>query len=278
LKGGEEMKLYLDPGHGGSDPGATGNGLSEKDVTLDIALKIRSILVDQYANVEVLMSRTGDTTKGLNQRTNEANSWGADFYLSIHINAGGGTGYEDYIYSTLSDSSRTAQYQDIIHAEVIKLNQLGDRGQKKANFHVLRETSMDALLSENGFIDNAHDAGLMKQASWRQNVAQGHANGIARAFNLTRKSSPPPQPQPGNPPPGGTLYKVISGSFKARENADERVTFLRSKGIESFVVTATISGVTWYRVQAGAFSSRENAEKRVTEIKQAGIQDVFLTT
>lgn len=266
------MKLYLDPGHGGTDPGATGNGLSEKDVTLDIALKIRSILVDQYENVEVRMSRTGDSTKSLNQRTDEANAWGADFYLSIHINAGGGTGYEDYIYSGLSDSSRTAQYQDIIHAEVTKLNQLRDRGQKKANFHVLRESSMDALLSENGFIDNAQDAGLMKQASWRQNVAQGHANGIAKAFNLTRKSSPPP------PPPGGTLYKVISGSFKARENADERVTFLRSRGIESFVVTASISGETWYRVQAGAFSSRENAEKRVTEVKQAGIPDVFLTT
>lgn len=270
------MKLYLDPGHGGSDPGATGNGLSEKDVTLDIALKIRSILVDQYENVEVMMSRTSDTTKSLNQRTNEANAWGADFYLSIHINAGGGTGYEDYIYSGLSDSSRTANYQDIIHAEVIKLNQLRDRGQKKANFHVLRESSMDALLSENGFIDHAQDAGLMKQASWRQNVAQGHANGIAKAFNLTRKASPPPQPN--NPPPSGTLYKVISGSFKARENADERVAFLRSRGIESFVVTASISGETWYRVQAGAFSSRENAENRLTEIKQAGIQDVFITT
>lgn len=264
------MKLFLDPGHGGSDPGAVSNGLNEKDVNLDIALRIRSILVDQYENVEVLMSRTGDTTKSLNQRTNEANAWGADFYLSIHINAGGGTGYEDYIYSGLSDSSRTAGYQDIIHAEVIKLNQLRDRGQKKANFHVLRETSMDALLSENGFIDNAQDAALMKQSSWRQNVALGHANGIALAFGLKRKPSPPP--------PSGTLYKVIAGSFRARENADERVAFLRSKGIESFVVTATISGETWYRVQAGAFSSRENAEARLTEVKQAGIQDAFITS
>jgi N-acetylmuramoyl-L-alanine amidase len=259
------MKLYLDPGHGGTDPGAQGNGLMEKDINLDIALKIRRILVNNYQNIEVKMSRTSDVSKSLSQRTDEANTWGADFYLSIHCNASNGTaqGYEDYIHSSLSDTSTTANYQDIIHPEVVKLNQLKDRGQKKANFHVLRESTASAFLSENGFIDNAHDAALMKQASWRQNVAQGHANGIAIAFGI--------KPKPTTPDPG-TLYKVIAGSFKSKENADERVAFLHSKGIESFVVTTTISGETWYRVQAGAFSRRENAEDQVEEVKKTGIE------
>lgn len=69
-------------------------------------------------------------------------------------------GYEDYIHTSLSDSSTTAKYQDIIHAEVMKVNQLQDRSQKKADFHVLRESAMPALLTENGFIDNAQDAAL----------------------------------------------------------------------------------------------------------------------
>jgi N-acetylmuramoyl-L-alanine amidase len=73
------MKLYLDPGHGGSDSGAVGNGLREKDITLDIGLRIRSILTNNYENVQVMMSRTDDTSKTLSQRTNEANSWGADY-------------------------------------------------------------------------------------------------------------------------------------------------------------------------------------------------------
>ncbi|WP_245736124.1 N-acetylmuramoyl-L-alanine amidase [Virgibacillus subterraneus] len=92
----------------------------------------------------------------------------------MHCNAFNGTaqGYEDYIHSSLSDSSTTAGYQDIIHAEVIKVNQLRDRGQKKANFHVLRETTMSALLTENGFIDNAQDGALIKESSWREKVAQ----------------------------------------------------------------------------------------------------------
>ncbi|MEH7504337.1 N-acetylmuramoyl-L-alanine amidase [Neobacillus drentensis] len=263
------MKLYLDPGHGGQDPGAQGHGLDEKDLTLAIALKIRSILQNDYENIDVKMSRSSDTTKSLSQRTSEANAWGADFFLSIHINSGPSTalGYEDFIYSGLSNTSKTAQYQDIIHAEVMKMNQLKDRGQKQANFHVLRESNMPALLSENGFISNDHDVALMKQNSWIQKVAQGHANGIAKAFGLKRKP---------DKPDSGSLFKVIAGSFKSKENADERVDQLKSKGIESFVDTTKISGETWYRVQAGAFSSRENADESLEEVKKAGIKDAFL--
>ena len=65
------MKLYLDPGHGGADPGT--NGLEEKDVVLDIALRIRRLLESQYQNVEVRMSRIADVAKSLDQRTNDAN-------------------------------------------------------------------------------------------------------------------------------------------------------------------------------------------------------------
>lgn len=184
------MKLYLDPGHGGTDSGAVSNGLQEKNLTLDIALRIRDLLVNNYNDVTVRMSRTTDTYLSLDQRTNDANAWGADYFLAIHINSSNGTGfgYEDYIHDSQSDSSLTAQYRNIIHEEVVKLNGLYDRGKKKANFHVLRESNMPAMLSENGFIDNVNDAAKLKDTNWRQKVAQGHVNGLARAFNLTLKN------------------------------------------------------------------------------------------
>ncbi|MFD1040390.1 N-acetylmuramoyl-L-alanine amidase [Virgibacillus byunsanensis] len=261
------MKLYLDPGHGGADPGAQGNGLNEKEIVLDIASRIRTILTNNYENVEVNMSRTSDMTKSLSQRTNEANAWGADFYLSIHCNAfnGSAQGYEDYIHSSLSDSSTTAGYRNIMHEEIIDVNQLRNRGKKKANFHVLRETSMAALLTENGFIDNNHDADLLRDASWRTRVAQGHVNGLARAFNLQRKQEE-----------SDTLFKVIAGSFKSRDNAEKREGYLRSNDIESFIASVTISGERWYRVQAGAFTNRENAKNRLSRVKDAGIEDAFI--
>nr|WP_164669938.1 N-acetylmuramoyl-L-alanine amidase [Virgibacillus doumboii] len=261
------MKLYLDPGHGGSDPGAQGNGLYEKDMNLDIALRIRDILTN-YKGMDVRMSRTGDTFVSLNERTNEANAWGADYFLSIHCNAfnGEAQGYEDYIHSSLSDSSRTAEIQNIMHEEITQVNRLRDRGKKKANFHVLRETVMSALLTENGFIDNDHDAALISDPSWRQSSAQGHVNGLARAFNLQQKEE------------ADVLYKVIAGSFQSRVNAEDRVDYLQSKGFEAFVSPTTISGERWYRVQAGAFLSRENAEQRLAAVRNAGIEDAYILT
>jgi N-acetylmuramoyl-L-alanine amidase len=181
------MKLYLDPGHGGTDSGAVGNGLQEKNLTLDIALRIRDLLLKNFSDVSLRLSRTTDIYKSLAERTMDANSWGADYYLSIHINSVSNTsasGYEDYIHDSLSDSSTTARYQKILHEEITALNSLHDRGVKKANFHVLRESSMPAFLSENGFISNANDAAKMKDPAWRQKVAQGHVNGLAKAFNL----------------------------------------------------------------------------------------------
>jgi len=181
------VKIFIDPGHGGTDPGAVGNGLQEKNLTLQIGTRVRDMLVNEYNNVSVLMSRTGDQTLSLTQRTNAANAWGADFLLSVHINAGGGTGYEDFIYPGVGTPTTT--YQSLIHEEIMKLVNFRDRGKKTANFHMLRESNMPALLTENGFIDNAEDAAKLKSASFIENIARGHVNGIVRSFGLTRKTS-----------------------------------------------------------------------------------------
>jgi N-acetylmuramoyl-L-alanine amidase len=92
------VKIFIDPGHCGSDSGAVGNGLEEKNLTLQIATDLNNILLNEYEGVSVMLSRTNDQTFSLSERTIAANNWGADYYLSIHINSGGGTGLESYIY------------------------------------------------------------------------------------------------------------------------------------------------------------------------------------
>ncbi|MGD6876154.1 N-acetylmuramoyl-L-alanine amidase [Bacillus infantis] len=181
------VKIFIDPGHGGTDPGAVGNSLQEKNLTLQIGTRIKNILTAEYDNVSILMSRTGDQSLTLTQRTNAANSWGAYFLLSVHINAGGGTGYEDYVYPGVG--APTTTYQSNIHAEVMKLVDFNDRGKKSANFHMLRESNMPAILTENGFIDNANDAAKLKSASFIEALARGHVNGIVKSFNLPKKST-----------------------------------------------------------------------------------------
>ncbi|ADU30378.1 N-acetylmuramoyl-L-alanine amidase [Evansella cellulosilytica] len=223
------VRIMIDPGHGGSDPGAVANGLMEKTLVLDIGKRVRKLL-EQYEGVEVRMTRTNDTFVSLSDRAKMANEWKADYFASIHVNGGGGEGYEDFIHSNLSNSSQTAKYRDTMHSEIMK--QIGgrNRGKKKANFAVLRETAMSAILTENLFIDNSSDAAKLKQSSFLDKIAQGHVNGFVKLFNLKKKPSPKPSKS------NGELYKVQVGAFANKSNADRLAAELKSKGYSTYIV------------------------------------------
>lgn len=184
------VKIFIDPGHGGSDTGANANGLQEKSLTLAISLKIREYL-SNYGNVQIKMSRDIDRTVSLKQRTDMANSWGADYLISVHINAGGGEGFESYIYTSASKASVTNQ--NIIHGEIIKRTGMINRGKKQRNFHMIRESDMPAILTENGFIDHDGDAENLSLPSFLEKVALGHVNGIVQIFGLKPKIKPIPE-------------------------------------------------------------------------------------
>lgn len=121
------MKIVLDAGHGGRDPGAVGNGLREKDLTLTIVRHIGRLL-SEYEGVEVHYTRTDDRFLELSERAEIANKLKADYFISVHINAGGGTGFESYIYNG-NVSNATVAYQNVIHAEIMKaIGNVRDRG------------------------------------------------------------------------------------------------------------------------------------------------------
>jgi N-acetylmuramoyl-L-alanine amidase len=207
------VKVFIDPGHGGVDPGAVANGLQEKEITLQLAKEIQKILLNEYENIAIKMSRTTDQTVSLNSRTALANHWNADIFLSIHINAGKGTGFESYIYSNVG--KMTKKYQDIIHNTIIKQVGFKDRGKKQADFHVLRNTKMPAVLTENGFIDTLQDSDRLKDPEFIRKLARGHVFGLAKALGLKKKDH-----NVTNSPSSQPLYKVQIGSFKNRKNAE----------------------------------------------------------
>jgi len=189
------VKLALDAGHGGNDPGAVGNGLKEKDLTLYRVLKTAQILKANYLDIEILLTRSKDETVSLQKRCDLANSWGADFFLSDHVNAGGGTGFESYRLPGATAS--TVQKHSAIHNEImnfLKSYSLRDRGTKTANFYVLKYTKMPAVLIECLFIDNSKDANLLKQQAFQDNLAAAIARGIAKALGL--KAMPVSAPAP----------------------------------------------------------------------------------
>ncbi|MBW8350278.1 N-acetylmuramoyl-L-alanine amidase [Bacillus sp. IITD106] len=184
-----KKKIVIDAGHGGKDSGAIGNGFFEKNIALDIAKKVEYYLNTYYLGHEVRLTRSDDTFLELKDRANIANRWGADVFVSIHLNSFDSktSGYEDYRHSKKTDG---VLLQNIMHkhiAPIYSSNGIKDRGEKKADFAVLRETNMPAILTENGFIDNSGDMALIKQEWFRNLIAKAHADGIAEFLGLKRK-------------------------------------------------------------------------------------------
>jgi N-acetylmuramoyl-L-alanine amidase len=155
--------IILDPGHGGTDSGAVGNGLKEKDVVLKTGLQVNNLLKKTPFNVK--MTRSTDTFIELKNRSAFAKNNDGDIFVSIHANAASASasGTETYYYSAgnphVADSKLLAAK---IQARMLAAWDLKDRGVKSDNFSVLRENNMPAALAELGFISNAGDASKMK--------------------------------------------------------------------------------------------------------------------
>jgi len=186
------MIIVLDPGHGGLDPGAVANGLVEKRLTWDIANLVKKKLENVKADVIVVQPSAKNPNSTSQDEVNlpprEANRMGADFYLSIHINAGGGTGFESFVYSK---GSKADQIRNKLHYQImqyLKKYNMPDRGKKYSQrLGVLRMTKMPAVLIECGFIDHPHDSKLLADTKFIDGLANEIAYGLIVALGLKTK-------------------------------------------------------------------------------------------
>ena len=164
------IKIYIDQGHNPQNPnaGAEGNGLREQDLVYTIGQELATLL-RRNGNFDVRLSRpTRDTLLGttnatsLAARVNDANRWGADYFISLHTNASeqsAATGVEGYAYA--QGTQGFALGEDIL-TNLSDTTGLRNRGMKaRPSLYVLRKTSMPAVLVELGFITNPRDASLM---------------------------------------------------------------------------------------------------------------------
>ena len=164
------IKIYIDQGHNPQNPnaGAEGNGLREQDLVYTIGQELATLL-RRNGNFEVRLSRpTPDTLLGstnatsLAARVNDANRWGADYFISLHTNASeqsAATGVEGYAYA---QGTRGFALGEDILTNLSDTTGLRNRGMKaRPSLYVLRKTSMPAVLVELGFITNPRDASLM---------------------------------------------------------------------------------------------------------------------
>lgn len=164
------IKIYIDQGHNPENPnaGAEGNGLQEQTITYRVGQELATLLRAD-PDYEVRLSRPTPTTSlgtsnstSLQARVNDANSWGADYFISIHTNASensAASGVEAFAYSA---PSRAFTLGEAIVESISRITGLHDRGMKvRPGLFVLRRTNMPAVLVELGFITNPGDAALM---------------------------------------------------------------------------------------------------------------------
>ena len=212
-------RIVIDPGHGGHDTGTIGpSGLQEKDLVLDIALKLKT-LVEEKLGSETLLTRVDDTFIPLEERTAMANHSQADLFLSIHANSSRSrrvSGVETFFldFASSSEAEEIAarenssaqktifELQDLVQkialkekidesrelAQIVQKSvtsqlqkthsQTRDRGVKQAPFIVLIGANMPSILSEVSFVSNPSDEKLLKLSSYRQKLAEALCRGI----------------------------------------------------------------------------------------------------
>lgn len=186
-----QTRIVIDPGHGGTDPGGTGNGLQEKNIVLDVSSRFKSLLDADTADTRgggrwtALRTRTSDVFVSLSARASYSNSQDADRFMSIHSNAfssASANGTETFAYA---EGGTGAALRNLVQAEMIAAWGLTNRGNKTANFAVLRDTAAPAVLHELAFITNATDAAKLGSATERQKAAVAHLRAIQRHYGIS---------------------------------------------------------------------------------------------
>jgi N-acetylmuramoyl-L-alanine amidase len=179
--------ILVDPGHGGRDPGAIGNGIQEKDVVLQMSLLLGQSL--QSMGYTVYYSRTNDVEIDLAPRVALAERVNADIFVSIHANSlasrnSNVNGVETF-YARGSSAGR--ELATLVQSQIITNTRANDRGPKAAGFYVIVRTSMPAILVETGFVTNPTEAANLNNPNYQRLMADAIAKGIDQFMRARRR-------------------------------------------------------------------------------------------
>ncbi|EJT6340410.1 MAG: N-acetylmuramoyl-L-alanine amidase [Clostridium perfringens] len=218
----------LDAGHctSGADTGAQGNGYKEQDLTRQVVTYLSEYLENEGHITKYCHCHSASSVnESLRYRVNKANSLGVDYFVSIHLNAGGGVGTETYICAIGGEAERVAKRVNS------KLVQYGyrDRGVKVGNLYVIKNTNASAILVECCFIDSASDMAKFNAKSIAKAIAEGLLNKTIGEVNKHES-------KPNNSDSSKTYYRVVVGSYTDRANAVKKQEELKAKGENSFLL------------------------------------------
>ena len=208
-------KIYINPGHSDKDPGAVGYE-TERALNVKVADFMNRHLLENY---EVLTKVTEGKINSTTVVSREANAWGADLFVSIHFNAGGGDGYEALVHN----EKRVALGK--LFEKHVKAAGQNSRGVKlRPNLAVLRLTNMPAVLNEGAFVDHKADIADWNEDAELQKLGIAYAEAAAEYLGLEKKDKP--------------LYRVQVGAYHNRSGAEAMKKRLEAAGFPSMITQA----------------------------------------
>lgn len=176
--------IYIDPGHGGIDPGATYKDIYEKDINLSIALKLKKelenngaiVYLTRYDDIDLSISTNNHKKSDLNNRVRAINNSNADLFISIHLNSYGTSWHGVQIF--YDDNNSTNEVLASIMDKNIK-NLNGNRTyKKKNNLYLLKNIKIPGILVEAGFLSNENERYLLTNSKYQEKVSKSLCNGI----------------------------------------------------------------------------------------------------
>lgn len=225
-------KILLISGHGAGDPGASGNGVKEADLTIELANLVYTKLSAGYVSEVMLYPIAENAYKDVKAGKFNVPA-GVSYVFEIHFNAFNTSAFGAEIYVCINDKTVTVEQEIMKNLSPYFKLRTSD-GVKRDDFAVINHCwrkGIESALLETCFIDNANDMRIY-QAN-KHNIAQGIADGIAKGLGLKKKTTAPTTP--GTATNKTTYYRVVAGSFTNRNNADNLVTELKRKGYNPFI-------------------------------------------
>lgn len=248
-------KIILDSGHGGSDPGATYAGRQEKNDNLRLALAVGDILAKN--GVDVVYTRTSDIYQTPFEKASIANESGADYFISFHRNSSAQPNQYHGVQTLVYDKSgRKLDMAENINGA---LGELGFREigvEARPDLVVLRRTRMPAVLVETGFINSDVDNAIWD--SHFDEIAQAIAGAVLGTLNEEAVNNMSDENE--------IFYRVQTGSFRSRANAENMLYELQDKGFPAFLIHED----GHFKVQVGAYRNLNNAIKMENTLRRAG--------
>ncbi len=290
----DKVKILVDPGHGGKDPGhlpLNNSGLQEKVLALSISKKVANYLEHNLGNVEVDFTREDDSYPTLDERVDMANSGKYDFMLSIHINGNPKTevhGTETLIHNY--DAKDSFKWAKLIENQFKKRAGRHSRGVKTSadlghSLQILKFTKIPTVIVECGFITNNTEANYLGSVYGQEIIASAVFRGT-REFIKNKYSSinfdPPTVEEVEEIAEDSTAVSADEAKFRLQimasiDPVDLEIREFKNLNLPVERILIDTESSYKYRYFAGRFNSKKEAKKALKEVQEKGFKDAFVS-